>query len=78
MKQETQNEFREELKILTDKYNIKNVVFGGQCEDKFIGLFGLTPCTNISEIAEIICNAARLYQSGREKLMIYLDRIVKI
>jgi hypothetical protein len=36
-----EKEFEKDLLILVEKHEIKNAVFGGEHEDRFIGLIGI-------------------------------------
>lgn len=70
------NKFFDELKTLTDKYGFTNVVFGADNGDKFLGMHGYTGhVKDGKDMMGLVMNSARLYQSGREKIMSYFDRI---
>jgi hypothetical protein len=70
-----EKEFGKDLLILVEKHEIKNAVFGGEHEDRFIGLIGIPLAGSISEFAKSVESSARLYQAAREKLYKYLDRM---
>lgn len=62
--------FVKELRPLLHKYEYENVVFGANKSTKFIGGFCLEKINTIpSDVMNSAMNAARLYQSVREKIM---------
>ena len=68
---------KSELLKVTNKYELKNVIFGADAnEGQFIGFHGLEKM-QLKDIAQIVMNAARLYQSGREKLIQIFNDITK-
>ena len=77
MNEQLKNEFIAELRTLTEKYNFKNAVFGGEHENKFIGLISLYKLENLSQFIEITTIAARLYQAAREKIMSCFDDLAR-
>jgi hypothetical protein len=72
-----QEEFLEEFRLLTEKYKIKHVIFGGIVEDRLWGFTGLYPIKSLSEFTECVTVAARIYQSAREKIFSFLDKMAK-
>jgi hypothetical protein len=72
-----QEEFLLELRILTDKYKLKNVIFGGKVNDRFWGFIGITPITDLRELTENVAISLRLYQYAREKIFNVFDDMAR-
>lgn len=80
MDNEQQNKMMEEICKICKKYNVTHIVFAGQTEGDN-GMFGFmepnkTPW-QVTDFARITENAARVYQTCRERLYTMLDQIAK-
>ena len=66
-------------KKLAKKYKLVNFSFCANTEDldKFVGVHGARKLTSPKDLTNIVFNEARLYQSGREKLMQLLEKVAK-
>lgn len=74
-------QFFKELALLTEKYKLKNCVFGGEdSEGKFQGGFNIDRPgkSTFVTVMESIFNCAKLYQSGREKILKIFDDISRV
>ena len=74
-----EDEFLKKLSDLLKKYNLKNCIFAGENEDdKMLGFFCIEKYNEGCSFKDSICaysNAARMYQSAREKMMKTFDKI---
>ena len=74
-----EDEFLKELSDLLKKYNLKSCIFAGNNEEnKMIGFFCIEKYGEACSIKDNILaytNAARMYQSAREKIMITFDKM---
>jgi hypothetical protein len=77
MNEKELEDFRSELKELCGKYGITDIVFGGSFGNSFIGFFGVE-AKSMNDLVNIVCNASRLYQAGREKVLKTFDNMAKI
>lgn len=66
-------EFYKEFRDLLNKYNVKNAIFGAEMNESFFGSFACEKeRASFSDLLNSFANAARMYQSAREKtLMLY-------
>jgi hypothetical protein len=68
--------FEKTLERLCKKYGIESYCFGGDTEDRFLGIHH-PDFNNVERGAHIVCTEARLYQSGREKLLNYFEQVAR-
>ena len=71
--------FYDEWREVFNKHSVKNVVIAGEVEDRFVWAFGIDE-ERIDFKRSNLCfyNAARIYQSAREKILDMFERQVNI
>ena len=75
MEKQDINYFEKELEDLVNKYEIKYCSFAGEHNEHMIGLMGIGQIKTPEDMTRVVMNTARLYQSAREKLFNYFNKM---
>jgi hypothetical protein len=64
--------FQDEMRVLTEKYGVKEAAFCGDADGRFLG-FAIHQVHTAKEIADIVINVGRLWQHFRGVIRDILD-----
>jgi hypothetical protein len=76
MTEEKIKEFKERIREVAIEYDVYDLCFAGETEEgNFLGFWAGNDREHINSFMRCVTNSARLYQAGREKMMIAFENI---